>query len=200
MGGYSLAESESKGVLFIHVPKNGGTSINHALFGTKGAGHLAYYFMELIYSPSELSQLYKFAFVRNPWSRLYSTYTYLMKGGGNDWDKKWAESNISEYKDFESFVMGWLNEESIHSYVHFLPQSQYICDAWGKVKLDFIGRFEQFEDDFATLTINCGLKASLSHLNASPDNVGYREAYTKEMKDKVGRVYSQDIDLFSYDF
>jgi hypothetical protein len=41
------------------------------------------------------------------------------------------------------------NEVNVWSWVHFKPQHHFVCDGTGKVKVDFVGRFESLERDFA---------------------------------------------------
>ena len=199
VNGYSLKESDELGALFIHVPKNGGTSINRALFDSHGAGHIAFHALELIYSADELNSLFKFSVVRNPWSRLYSSYTYLKKGGGNDFDKRWADENLAEVDSFRDFVLEWLEEERTMSFVHFVPQHFYILDGRGRNRLDYLARFERLNEGFEHITKTLSIDRSLDHLNKSV-HTDYREAYDPEMIAKVARVYAKDISEFDYSF
>ncbi|MCC5796454.1 MAG: sulfotransferase family 2 domain-containing protein [Methylophaga sp.] len=63
--------------IFIHVPKAAGTSLKTALnLSFRDAGHLPLTYYEHLH-PEEYREFYKFAFVRNPWSRLLSAYNYM---------------------------------------------------------------------------------------------------------------------------
>ena len=35
--------------------------------------------------------------------------------------------------------------------IHFIPQSEFICNNDGKIMVDFIGRFENLNEDLKTL-------------------------------------------------
>src|SRR5258708_2253062 len=78
--------------IFIHIPKPGGSSMAAALFG-EASRHVPYFEYEQA-NPRKFRQFFKFAFVRNPWDRLVSTYWFLRKGGVNEQDRRWAEQNL----------------------------------------------------------------------------------------------------------
>ena len=74
------------------------------------------------------NKFFKFAFVRNPWDRLVSSYFYLKNGGMNKMDNDWALENIKQYETFQEFVLRWVNKKNINSWIHFKPQNYWICD------------------------------------------------------------------------
>lgn len=183
--------------IFIHIPKAAGSSIAQALFGANSR-HLRYTEYEKANS-KKFHSYFKFSFVRNPWSRLYSAYSFLKKGGMNEMDSRWAEENLGRYSDFESFVKGWVNEENIWSWVHFIPQHYFICDDALNIKMDFVGRFEQMDTDIAFVQQRLGMPLKqLSKVNATSGETYSPRIYTKETRDIVERVYAKDIELFHY--
>ena len=97
--------------IFIHIPKAAGTAVTQALFGPVSR-HVPYFEYEKA-NPRKFKRYFKFAFVRNPWDRLVSTYFFLKRGGLNEMDRQWAEKNLSVFDNFDSFVRGWVNEENI---------------------------------------------------------------------------------------
>ena len=62
--------------IFVHLPKNAGNSINQTLFNGFEPGHLPLNWYEQ-QCPQQFSQYFKFAFVRDPWNRVYSAWGYL---------------------------------------------------------------------------------------------------------------------------
>ena len=76
----TLREFEKMKCIFVHIPKTGGVSIGDALFENGSPGHRDVTRYRKIFGRKFWSY-YKFAFVRNPFTRLISTYEYL-KGGG----------------------------------------------------------------------------------------------------------------------
>ena len=105
--GYKLA--------FFHVPRTGGTSLikafgEHCNFVSQLGVHesLSNLYAEHLKNSDVLGSYYKFAFVRNPWDRLYSAFCYLNKGGINFDDTRVANIYIHPYNsDFKGFVRSY---------------------------------------------------------------------------------------------
>ena len=124
-GVYSQFADEFR-CIFIHIPKTAGTSVSETLFG-RASRHVPYFEYERA-NPWKFRRYFKFAFVRNPWDRLVSTYFFLHKGGMNEADRRWAAQHIPAYPDFDTFVRDWVTPGNVRSWVHFLPQHYFICD------------------------------------------------------------------------
>ncbi len=88
---------------------------------------------------------------------------------------------------------------------HMVPQNLYThCRRSGK-KVDFIGRYENLENDFKVVAkeLSLGSDVSLSHVNSSSSRRKgrhYTEFYTKEARDIVAEIYADDIKMFGYKF
>ncbi len=190
--------------IFIHIPKAGGISTIKSLYGERanGFGHPTYERFLRLYGKKSFNEYYKFTFVRNPWDRLLSAYNFLKKGGMNHMDQEFCDDILSSYDTFEQFVMEWVTHENVESWVHFIPQYHYIYDGNMNLVVDFVGRFENFNDDFEKVRIKLGTGIPLKHLNKTKDKKekSYREAYTPKMAEKVAEVYKEDIELFGYVF
>jgi hypothetical protein len=187
--------------IFIHIPKVAGSSIENALWGTRGrAGHKTA--LEYKKADQKLFQKYfSFAFVRNPYDRFVSAYEYLIRGGRNRYDKAWAEENLKCYPSFSSFVLA-LQDEKVKkktlNWSHFKPQYRFVCDENGSVIADYIGRYETLEKSFDYVTIKLKIDANLPHENAIDRQV-FSDYYTEETKSIVRNIYHKDFELFSYD-
>lgn len=202
-----LADSRGRGVycgypdqhkcIFIHIPKAAGTSVTNALFGPVSR-HVPYFEYERA-NPRKFSEYYKFTFVRNPWDRLLSAYIFLKKGGLNEMDHTWAEEHLSQFETFEQFVVEWVNEENVWSWVHFVPQCHFICDDSGSIKMDFVGRQENMSADFDVVKKRLGIDVELPVLNKTRLRL-YHDEYTDETQEIVAKVYARDIELFDYQF
>jgi len=124
-GEKSLKPFDRHRCIFVHIPKTGGVSISKSLFGNLAGGHMTIERYKIIFTKDEFDQYFKFTFVRNPWDRLVSAFTFLKGGGMDERDERWAKMHLSEFDDFESFVKGWINERNIYSKNHFIPQFEY---------------------------------------------------------------------------
>lgn len=197
-GAYSGYPNEHH-CIFIHIPKAAGTSVTRTLFGC-GSRHVRYTEYEMA-NPRKFAEYFKFSFVRNPWDRLYSAYSFLRQGGMGGQDKVWADEHLATYPDFDSFVKGWVTPENIRSWVHFYPQHYFICDDALNLKMDFIGRFEQMNRDVSVVQRQLGLPIQpLGKINVTNKKKHAPSVYTPETRDIVSRVYARDIELFHYDF
>ena len=67
--------------------------------------------------------------------------------------------------DFNDFVQNWLNHENAKSWYHFRPQSDYLLNSKGEMPLDFIGKFENIEQDFQFVCRKIGVTKKLMHTN-----------------------------------
>jgi hypothetical protein len=65
--------------------------------------------------------------------------------------------------------------------------------------MDFTGRFENIEEDFARICERIAVAASLMHVNAS-ERTNYANYYTPQTQAIVARRYARDIDRFGYTF
>jgi hypothetical protein len=182
--------------IFVHNPRTAGSSISQALFC--GSRHVPYFEYERI-NPRKFREFFKFAFVRNPWDRLVSAFFYLKDGGRSDLDRRFAAENLVACDNFAAFVDGWLNEKTIWSHFHFMPQHYYICDENSGVRTDFVGRVETVDTDFRFICQRLGITAELQRINGSHHRP-YEEYYTDELSERVAAVYARDIAIFGYQF
>lgn len=190
--------------IFIHIPKTAGLSVSKTLFGNYGSCHLEYDWFVKRFTQRTVNNYYKFTFVRNPWDRLCSAYFFLKKGGINENDAAFAEKYLSGINSFEAFVIDWLDEEKINLYYHLMPQYSFITSSKNRneIKVDFLGRYENLEEDFRIITEKIGLNnTQLLKINTTKKKEkDYRELYTKAMEEKVAHIYRHDIKLFNYHF
>jgi hypothetical protein len=200
-GDYSLRPFIDHKCVFVHIPKCAGSSISRSLFGNLGGGHTTARKYQIVFTKKEFAEYFKFAFVRNPWDRVVSAFLFLKKGGTGQTDQRWAEQNLSEYPDFDSFVRGWLNPVNARASWHFKPQYPYVSGRDGRLLIDFVGYFERLQEDYSFIrrTIRCG--APLIHLNQTRDrSKDFRQYYREETQQIVADVYREDIRIFGYGF
>ena len=198
---YSLRDVKSTGILFLHIPKCAGVSVNNSLYGSLGAGHTTLNNALIGLGPFEYTNVFKFTIVRNPWDRLVSAYFFLEKGGFGERDKNFFNENLSNYRDFDDFVLNWVTKKNVMLWNHFIPQSIFLSISDTKVDLDFLCFFESLEEDFKCIYDAKRWESfkTLSDTNGS-DHKNYRQYYTDASKKVVEEVYADDIEFFGYDF
>lgn len=175
--------------IFIHIPKTGGSSVTYALFPKlrgkwgKYKGH----FLPNEYEPVLWKHYFTFCFIRNPWDRMVSLYHYHCDGVYlvNNADIEFKEFCLS----FPKYVK--------HGY-HKLKQIDYLY--LGKEKIDFMGKFENLEQDFQNICQRLNIIRSLPHLIKSERQKDYRLYYDRETKDFVYNYFYEDIQLGNYQF
>ena len=193
--------NELQNVIFVHIPKVAGSSIESTLFGTKGkVGHKTA--LEYYNADKQLYQeLFSFAFVRNPYDRLVSAYIYLKNGGRNQYDKAWSDEHLSEFNSFNDFVLSLTNEDKcrdILSWNHFIPQYLFVCNSKNDIMVDFVGRYENLEDQFKIVQKFSNNANQLPHNNKTERN-DYQHYYNEKTRAIVRSVYANDFELFHYD-
>ena len=185
--------------LFIHIPKSAGRSVVRGLFDVKSVEHApADWYQQL--DAEKFDRYFKFTFVRNPWDRAVSAYTYLCKGGSaaSVEDQHWAEF-VNRFESFDDFVCRWMSEENINRYALFTPQVTFLKDVFGQINMDYVGRFESLEQDFTAIAEKLDISAGLPHLNQSRSQ-DYQTFYGAESRAIIERLYAEDIAEFGYAF
>jgi hypothetical protein len=185
---------KKRNFIFIHIPKNAGSSIYKSL-GLKNVEHHTHkYIIDKQCKNLELDNMFQFAFARNPWDRFLSLYFYMFQGP--DWQKE-KDPNII---DFPTFVRLYCNDYTIIGHrvwqVHYKPQIE-----WLDLKLiDFIGRFESLQEDFNTVCDRINIpRKELPHQNKT-NHKHYSEYYNKKTRDMIAKKYKEDIEYFGYEF
>jgi hypothetical protein len=141
---------------------------------------------------------YIFTFTRNPWDRLVSVYFYLKNGNTTSGDKKDCNRYLAQYSSFEDMVLNW--DDILFNQIHFKEQYKWVCDDNGELIPDFIGRFENLQEDFDIICDKIGIpQQQLPHKNKSKHK-HYTEYYDDETKQIVAEKYAKDIEYFGYEF
>jgi hypothetical protein len=191
------------GIVFVHVPKAAGTSINLALYG-QTMGHARARDIRR-WAPEDVNALPSFAVTRNPWDRLVSAYRFAVRGGGSGGAFEagvWRPERfaIPEFETFERFVTEWLVRKHMWLDPIFQPQSTWICSRAGEILVDHVGRVEDLEPTIRFLGRTMGRVPQIAEGNRSGTRVDYRSFYTAALRRTVGEIYSKDVQAFAYEF
>jgi hypothetical protein len=157
---------------------------------------------------------FRFSFVRNPYARLLavwaSTYQdqpllpgipsiddYLTKREHIDKTLPVGADKTLSFEQFVNFATASLN---LRHDQHLLPQDDLLSVPG--IALDFIGRLESFNSDFALVLDRLGAseeirREALVPLNSSRHS-HWSDYYTPSLADRVYRTYERDFDRFCY--
>ncbi len=131
---------------------------------------------------------FKFAFVRNPFDRFVSYCAFLKR------------QNRAFQKDPLPRMKETLQSPQAHGHILFRPQSELLCDGQGNVMVDFVGRYEDFQNYFDEACFRIGIPTQpLEHVNASRHR-NFWEYYDEELKEAVAEFYRKDLEIFGYSF
>lgn len=194
---YYLKEPDS---IFIHNPKTGGSTIKGYVWPDNEK-----YLQGFI--PQEYNNKFKFAFVRNPYDRFISAWRFCIATARfktsfldnpqlffklvytNTKPYIWPHSNI--YDANGKYYQTWARH-------HAGPQSDpfYMVE-----RADFIGRFENFQEDLNKVCDIVGIKRiiTLPKIN-STEHLHYSEYFKdKEFAERVAEYYKEDFERFGYE-
>mgnify|MGYP000503450718 CR=1 FL=1 len=199
---FNLSYIKKNNYIFIHIPKAAGRSIQDSILDGQSTSHTSLNMYRIALGEKMFFSCYKFCFVRNPYDRLYSAYRFLKSGGVSRTDRKINKNSISKYPDFNDFVMRHLNEKSIREVVHLIPQTDFITLNEDKLAIDFLGRYENIEEDYFRLCQNLNISPppTLKWNNKSTAAASVtNRIYTKAMKEHVYNLYKKDFKLLGYE-
>ena len=208
--------------LFVHIAKTGGTSVRVALergrwadpwywamflcsrfshlsghrIATKLPRHAKVVAAKELLPREFFDSLFKFAFVRNPWDLQVSSFHHI---------RRERPQYLGGHQDFEGFLRWKLDPGrpyQFHVDTSIELQSDYLIDLHGQVVVDFIGRYERLEADFAAACARIGMPApALPHARKATDRKkDYRTYYTADTAELVARHFARDIELLGYGF
>lgn len=204
-------------VLFVHIPKTGGQSIEAVFLkdsdvswadrgelmlgrnpmrdrGPTRLAHLyAREYVELgLITQADFDRFIRFAIVRHPYDRIISEYRYRAAM----WKKKGDPMT-----SFDEFIRWELEDEKLDVARHLVPQVTYVLDPAGNPMVPHILKFESLVDGLKPLWHTIfGFVPELPHKNASKPRFGpSRGDLTKDQRLFLQTRYAADFDRFGYD-
>lgn len=190
------SNSNKKKFIFIHIPKSAGTSIRSALGELEeGRRHLPWW---VYYNSSyrKYNEYFKFSFVRNPYERAESAYKYLFSGGNNREDLD-VSKVIQNYSSFYDFVKFGLHEGEMKNHPFFWDQKDYLFDWRGRLKVDYLGRFESLQHDFDIICDCLGAdRSKLEKINFGKPSVF---GACQKSRKLLYEIYKNDFYALGYD-
>ena len=206
--------------LFIHVPKAAGTTITRALsplttFRDLEIGGTKYgeAMQDLFAARFDLRKhstaaairakcpghvwrrFFVFAFVRNPYARAYSVFRFLQR-----WQDGPHHAQVRNM-DFTGFLASDALQAGNIEIAK--PQTYWLCKGTDlHPGIDFIGRVENFAEDFGFVQSVIHRKPSVwqgtRHDNASAAEGEWKDAMNMDCRARIETLYGSDFDLFEY--
>ncbi len=155
-------------------------------------------------------EFFKFAFVRHPYDRTLSTYNYIKclinttgirrhlpffkphNGSFLNWPITKA---FLDTKSFSSFI----RHEKAKKSMIMKPQADWIFSSSGKKLIDFIGKFENIDNDFSSILKKIKIpRKVLRHHNKSKIRTDKHIIEKTDLK-YLSEIYKKDFYLFNYD-
>jgi hypothetical protein len=139
------------------------------------------------YISTMFKNYFKFAFVRKPEERLISC-----------WQNKVVDQNYfnfspdmhTYYKDLDNFI-SFVETLNVDNCDEHLRSQNSLIDL---NNLNFLGRFENFNEDLSLLIEKIGVKNyKIPHLNASTKK---NLVLTQDQKERVYKIYEKDYRIF----
>lgn len=207
--------------LFVHIAKTGGTSVRATLERYRRRD--PYYVPQFICSrishltghrigakiprhakaiaayemlPRELyNSLFKFVFVRNPWDLQVSSFHHIRR------ERPHLMAGIDDFETFLRWKLDPQRPYQFHIDTSIERQSDYLIDLHGNIIVDFIGKYENLEEDFRQVCERIGVRApKLAHKRQAKDRSSYQKYYTDETAALVSDYFRRDIEMFGYSF
>lgn len=198
-----MAISQQHNLLFIHIPKNGGTSIIEH-FNMSPHGHFRW-----DNHPNFNNRfLYKFSVVRNPWDRILSNYTYS-KLEKSFWHSSNGTSVYGPHPDyfllkdktFSDCIELLYKNPKLFRHEGWSNQSDYIIDNNNNIMVDRIIKFENIDNEIYDMVekLNLKIQKNLPHINISKKSE-FKKFFKKSEVEIVEEIYKKDIINFKYNF
>ncbi len=211
--------SPGRRYIFVHIPKTGGTSMAVALEARaqrddillgdtpkakrrrarlthlSSAGrlwkHSTLADIDGLVSQTDMTKMFVFTLVRNPWDRVVSYYHWLR-------DQHFDHPSVHRAKllSFRDFVLDPATRASLRQ----SPAQSYMTDARGDVRCNAYIRLEHLAQDILPLEAHLGFRLEIPHINMSERAGEWAEYYNRYSAEAVADSCRDDIERFGYQF
>lgn len=189
--------------IFFEMGKTGTTSIAHVLKKYESPFELSKREQKLFHKhmppvflkekvPAEIwDNYFKFSFVRNTWDWLVSDFFWNKLDRGRTITTLSCCDIYSVYDNQKRFRRGIDWEPTRFQYAS-------LADRQGNLLVDFIGRFENIDDDFNTICERIGIPCEKLPVLNKTKHTHYSDYYTPTVSKLVYQLYRKDIEYFGY--
>ncbi|MEP4198699.1 MAG: sulfotransferase family 2 domain-containing protein [Aliishimia sp.] len=193
---------QARGVVFIHVPKCAGSSVNDALYG-RFMGHISADVIKR-FGSADVKVVPSFSLLRDPMSRAISAYRFVQAGVGTGSGvvatvRKPERYDIPEFKSFDAFVQDWLPKQTLSKCDPvFRTQTSYVCAKSGAVLVDHLGSTADMTPTIAWLYDTLGRTVAIGRTNVTARGKSSANIVASpESRSILELVYRSDFELFN---
>jgi len=180
-------------LIFVHIPKNGGSTIE-TLFGCrKDHADIA----TLREHVRELGDYKSITIVRNPWDRVVSSFCFSKR------PRPVYSCEYDTKKEFKNFVFETAGriEYGDDELFELAPQADWIMNN-GEPDVDEVYRYDNFIRTVKNIFKDLGLDyppTPIPHINKTVRD-HYSNFYDHESMRVVGSIYEKEIKMFGFNF
>lgn len=140
-----------------------------------------------------LDDYFKWSFVRNPYTRFMSALVnHVLKG-------RYHSGEMEKEKDEKDYITKMIKRPRLLKSTEILRPMYWYLTIDGEMVMDFIGKFENLEEDFRTLEDKIGVPHAILPHTTKGKYDSYDHLYTDETREIVRDFYSKDFEMFNYD-
>ncbi len=197
-----MVHSHDKKIIFIHIPKCGGTSIEFAFdlktpkdgYGIKNRKAMQHYLWhdykrEL--GDKIFNNYFKFAIVRNPYTRFISEYYWCSIS-------KIGNKGGQSIDSFITYCKGIVDKRQYNKtahHDHFMPQYLYVYDDNDSLKVNKLFKYENYQAVQKFMLNKYNVKVGHVMKGKYDKN---KVILTQSQKDRIYEIYKQDFIRFGY--
>lgn len=201
-------------IIYVHIPKTGGVTVNDSLIKQGYINKFGHQFASKIKEKigNSFDNNIKFTVVRNPWDRLVSVYTFLTKGSEIHRPPEYQyfkPLNINTFTEFIEYLYDH-NKDTEDVYIlknnpthdinlYTLNQTNWVLGD-GELLIDYICKLDNLKDGIIDLNKKYGLNILLGPHKNKTNHKHYTEMYSEKTKDIVYKLYKKDIEYFNFEF
>jgi len=209
--------STSHNFVFIHIAKNGGTTLRGLLqehsIGASRRSHWGDFKVALPFreNPENITfpphvnartirrklgfkfyeAAFSFAFVRNPYDRAVSRFESVRQNPVHHCHKQFCKMSFADF----------IRDEKHRNLFKSRTQLSEISDSSGKIIVSKVYRFEEYARGVADICQRIGLTPPAALKTANPSQrQDYQTYFTPETRKLFDKIYHGDLDAFNYRF
>lgn len=153
-----------------------------------------------------LEKYFVFTFVRNPYEKFYSSYSYLKLKLSENKDKiNNTYENVEYFHNIKTFIKNKENVNKISFYHSFITQYDQLIDKSNGIKINYIGKTENLDNELIKILLLLGVKEILHKeelyykiKHNTSIGEGIETIYDEEILDYINNNFNNDFIVFKY--